>query len=78
MNGTRAEAYKRQREAERALSVDGVMWFEAKIPHWLHRCYAHTSGVVSLKRVERCACGAIRYEGSLWLDRNSRRKSARG
>ena len=81
MSETRTEAYKRRRDerraSERALSVDGVYWYEAKMPRRFHRCYAHTTGVVGLNLVERCACGAIRYSGSGWMEKNSRRKEAR-
>jgi hypothetical protein len=78
MTITRAEAYKQYREQkrahERSLSVNGVFWYEAAVPRRWHRCYAHTSGIVSFKLVERCACGAIRYEGSRWMEKNARRK----
>lgn len=78
MNGTMYEAVKARREqrraSERALSVDGVLWYEAKVPRRFHRCYAHTTGVVSFKMVERCACGAIRIDGGRWMDKNTRRK----
>lgn len=78
MTITRAQAYREHRDerraSERALSVDGVFWYEAKMPRHWHRCYAHTSGVVGFKMVERCACGAIRYDGSHWMEKNARRK----
>jgi len=82
MSETMAQAYKRNREqrraSERALSVHGVFWHEAKIPSRFHRCYAHTSGIAGFKIVERCACGAIRFDGSGWMEKNARRKSTRG
>lgn len=78
MKITRAQAYREHREerraSERAMSIDGVYWHEAKMPSRWHRCYAHTSGIVSFKMVERCACGAIRYDGSRWMEKNARRK----
>ena len=78
MSITRAQAYSKyreqRREYERSMSVDGVFWFEAEVPRRWHRCYAHTSGIVGFKMVERCACGAIRYDGSRWMEKNARRK----
>lgn len=51
---------------------DGIPWWKAPKPPWVHRCWAWTSG--SLDRgvlVERCPCGAIRLDGEGWLERNS-------
>lgn len=76
---TMFEAAKAKRDQalaeQRAQSVNGALWYEAKMPSRFHRCYAHTSGWVGLEEVQRCACGAIRntrFRG--WLERNSRRK----
>lgn len=73
------EAVKMRREqrrsSEQALSVGGVLWYEAKVPRRFHRCYAHMTGLASFKMVERCACGAIRIDGDRWMEKNARRKS---
>ena len=58
---------------------DGVPWFEAPIPRWLHRCSAQTIGWIGLVGFARCACGAIKHNGDRWRDRwwmerNSSRK----
>ena len=54
---------------------DGVWWNDAPVPPRWHRCWAQTTGFFEGRRVERCACGAIRYSGDGvgWTDRNSRR-----
>lgn len=54
--------------------VDGIPWYEAPLPRRWHWCKAHTSGLVNDAVIDRCACGAIRMDGSLWMERNSRRK----
>jgi hypothetical protein len=52
-----------------------VEWWKAPLPRWWHRCKPQTTGVISESLVERCACGAIRLDGSgFWGERNSRRK----
>jgi hypothetical protein len=57
--------------------VDGIWWYEAPRPRRWHRCKPWTSGWMDLfGRVDRCACGAIRYNGRGWIERNSRRKDA--
>jgi hypothetical protein len=59
-------------EAGRGIThKDGVPWFEAKVPRRWHRCWAQTSSRVD--GVDRCACGAMRIDGSPWMERNSSR-----
>jgi hypothetical protein len=57
--------------------ANGVPWWEAKVPHRWHRCRVQTSGVHRFVQVERCACGAIRLDGRVWLERNSRKPGVR-
>jgi hypothetical protein len=52
--------------------VGGVAWYQAPIPRKWHRCRAQTRGWVRLYGVERCACGAIRLNGRVWMERNTR------
>jgi hypothetical protein len=52
-------------------------WYHAPLPRRWHRCQVWTTGVVNGRRVDRCACGAIRTDGRHWDDRNSRRKEKR-
>lgn len=58
--------------------LNGVPWWDAPIPHRLHRCTVQSRGWINwLTRVERCACGAIRIDGrfgSGWHRKNERRK----
>jgi hypothetical protein len=57
---------------------DGLSWWEAPVPRRLHRCKPQTRGYLNwFTFVERCACGAIRMDGSHWMDRNSTRKRRR-
>lgn len=51
--------------------LDGIPWHEAKKPRRWHRCRPQTSGLDD-RLVHRCACGAIRFAGSDWMERNSR------
>jgi len=56
--------------------LNGIPWWEASIPPYLHRCSVQTRGWYNyLNKVERCSCGAIRMNGNGWSDKNSRRKS---
>jgi hypothetical protein len=52
--------------------VGGVAWHQAPIPRRWHRCRAQTYGQHGLDQIERCACGGIRLNGQVWLERNSR------
>jgi hypothetical protein len=56
--------------------LEGVPWHEAPIPpHW-HRCSAQTKGTINhFTEVERCACGAVRFDGyGRWIEKNQRRR----
>lgn len=57
----------------------GTPWNLAPLPPRWHRCTAWSAGTprATLLRRERCACGALREEGSPgWSLRNSRRPVA--
>jgi hypothetical protein len=64
-----------ERTAVEIEHLDGVAWHAAPIPRRWHWCRAQTSGWYGLSRIERCACGAIRYDGRAWMDRNARSKT---
>jgi hypothetical protein len=54
-------------------ALGGVDWHDVKRPHRWHKCWAQTRGFTGAALVERCACGAVRYDGhGAWVDRNSR------
>lgn len=54
-------------------NLDGVPWHKARKPRRWHHCWAQTKGTLNyFQEVERCACGAVRHNGSRWFDRNSR------
>lgn len=54
---------------------DGIPWHEAPLPRRWHRCKAWTRGCVSIfTYVERCACGSIRLDRLVWIEKNQRRK----
>lgn len=54
---------------------NGLWWHEAPLPRRRHRCQVQSSGTLpSGTFIERCACGAARLDGILWIERNSRRK----
>lgn len=55
-------------------SLNGVPWHEAKLPFWVHRCKAQSWGMVQGHFVERCACGASRFDGRGWFGRNETRR----
>lgn len=57
--------------------LDGVPYWEAPIPGRFHKCWVQTLGWVQhVRRVDRCACGAIRlFPWPEWTERNSRRKA---
>lgn len=58
--------------------LNGVDWCEAPRPRRWHRCKPQTRGCFvrfQCEVVERCACGATRFDGrGPWMERNSRRK----
>lgn len=54
----------------------GVAWHKAPEPRRWHRCVAQTRAVDG--SVERCACGAMRFDGIPgWGFRNERRRDRR-
>ena len=54
--------------------LDGVPWHEAPQPRRFHRCWPQTQGWVNyFDRVRRCPCGAIKGDGTHWMEKNSRR-----
>jgi hypothetical protein len=63
--------------------LDGISWHEMPMPSRFHRCWAQTRGFmmnhVPLTMIERCPCGASRYETAgmpiTWIARNERRKN---
>jgi hypothetical protein len=56
-------------------NLNGVPWFDAVTPPRKHECIAQTKGYVDwFTPVVRCACGAIQYDGSHWMDKNQRLK----
>jgi hypothetical protein len=78
---TRDELDRLKADAEARLGmthVDGVAWHEAPLPRRWHRCKPQTSGRLSGgSLIERCACGAVRYDGhGVWIERNQRRRRA--
>lgn len=57
--------------------VGGVSWGDAPIPPWAHLCQPQTRGPVRDGFIERCACGAARFDGyGVWIERNQRRRHA--
>lgn len=61
-----------------ATHVDGVWWYEAPLPWRWHRCRPHSAALTAYRGrvldIDRCACGAMRFERGPWMDRNQRRK----
>lgn len=54
---------------------DGVTWSEAPLPKRFHKCRPQSRGWIKFSFIERCACGAHRYDGcGSWMLKNSRRK----
>lgn len=52
--------------------LDDIWWHQAPVPAPNHECWAQTSGWIDLTQIERCACGAVRRNGRMWFDRNTR------
>jgi hypothetical protein len=49
----------------------GVVWPDAPLPAWRHDCVAQTRGFIQGEHVERCACGAIAFDGDgIWVRRS--------
>lgn len=55
---------------------DGIDWYDAPKPWFLHRCVVQTRAWAEGIRIERCACGAINFNpekfGTHWEERNRR------
>jgi hypothetical protein len=61
-------------------SLGGVMFGDGPHdpPPWWHRCAPQTRGRVDRELVERCRCGATRFDGyGPWVNRNQTRKARR-
>lgn len=53
--------------------LDGVEWWDAPVPRRRHRCRPQTRARVNGELIERCACGALAFDGDgFWIQRNSR------
>lgn len=52
----------------------GVEWVDAPEPRRWHRCRPQTRAIDGYDLIDRCACGAIRYDVGRWIGRNSTRK----
>lgn len=52
--------------------LDDVPWYDAPLPRRWHRCRVQTRAYIG-EVVDRCACGAIRWNGKRWHDRHLRR-----
>lgn len=71
-------AYERQDspagDGEWIEHLDGTEWADADVPPWLHRCWPQTRARIDRELAERCACGAIRFDGyGPWVSRNRRK-----
>lgn len=53
-------------------TLNGVDWWEADPPPRLHHCWPQSRMWSRRELVERCACGALRFDGTRpWIDRNT-------
>lgn len=76
MSGTWVRSY--EKGSDYVESLGGVIWAEAPLPHWLHRCRVQTRGWIGLAYTERCPCGAMRTSPrSPWVSKNERRRARR-
>jgi hypothetical protein len=56
--------------------LDGLAWHDAPLPLTVHTCRPQTRAWMNwFIFVERCACGAIRYDRRRWENKNERRDS---
>jgi len=51
-----------------------VPWWNAPIPRRWHHCKAQSWSLLDSGFFERCACGAVRIDHRVWIDRNTRTK----
>jgi len=58
-------------------SLDGIDWADAPLPYPWHKCTPQTHGWFGLNYTQRCACGATRFNGSRWMEKNQTRKARR-
>lgn len=56
---------------------DGIWWFEAPLPRRWHKCKTHTIALLGTGLVRRCRCGAISWNGGMWIEKNAERKNGR-
>jgi hypothetical protein len=54
------------------MNRDGISWSDAPAPPRKHECRPQSSGSIGRGVIARCACGAMRFNGSAWRDRNRR------
>jgi hypothetical protein len=53
--------------------LDGVPWHQMDPPRRAHQCWTQTRGWINyFTSIQRCPCGGLRYDGSHWMDRNTR------
>jgi hypothetical protein len=51
---------------------DDLPWFDAPKPRRWHRCRVQSTGWIDFTQYDRCPCGAVRINGRVWIERNSR------
>lgn len=54
---------------------DGIPWHDAKVPFRFHRCKPQTTARFRFETVDRCACGATRFDGGPWINKNETRNN---
>lgn len=56
--------------------TNGTPFSEAPLPWRWHRCRPWSRArLPGIGHIERCACGAIRRDRAMWIEKNSRRSS---
>ena len=67
-------AYESEDGSFKMWHKDGVAWNDAPLPPRWHRCKVQTRGYDRLELIERCACGATRFDGGgVWVGKNETR-----
>ena len=56
---------------------DGIWWFDAPLPRRWHKCKTHTIALLGTGLIRRCRCGAISWNGGMWIEKNSERNNAK-
>lgn len=64
--GRYIEAYRARDGGTVLAHLDGVPWWEAPAPPAGHRHWVQTWAWIGGEQVERCPCGAMRFEGGPW------------